>query len=207
MAVPEEVIYDSREELLFSFYVEELLRGGWLMKADYQPAPFELSDAFKTDIFHSVGENTTPKEITLLRPHMYTADWLFTWNKEAEGIFFYSAGDNVKSKTKKSLSLPYFVAQNLQTYIDVKGKSSGRNNTSAVTFPLNQKWVMSKYGVYVQKVIVSLDESGVFAKTFTPHHIVVSEVYKVNGKGYNKGDSKLKYQPISIDSYGYRNLP
>ena len=36
--------YESKEELLFSSYVSELLEGGWLKKASHQPDSFVLSD-------------------------------------------------------------------------------------------------------------------------------------------------------------------
>ncbi len=83
--------------------------------------------------------------------------------------------------------------------MDVKGGTGsffGKNNNSAITFSTNQKWVYSKFGVYVQKIAITLDDKGLFARTFTPRQVVIDEKYKTNRIGkWEIGDSKLKYIP------------
>lgn len=67
-------------------------------------------------------------------------------------------------------------------------------------FPIIQKWLMSK-GTFVQKVVVTLDEKGIFSRSFTPRSVIANEVYKKNCKFGKEGDSKLKYEPKLIEQW------
>ncbi len=76
-----------------------------------------------------------------------------------------------KSRYFKYFTGGYFELSNkFNSYvsiIDVKGIFNGRNNTSAITFPLNQKWVFQKTGDIVQKVIpIKLFEDTFFPKRY-----------------------------------------
>ena len=60
---------------------------------------------------------------------------------------------------------------------------------------------MRQYGDFVQKVVISLDEKGLFYRTFTPLTVIENEVYQTNGKTWVRGESKLKYKPKTLDEY------
>lgn len=81
----------------------------------------------------------------LLRKHVYTPDWI---------IEFTTVPDFMKQ----------FHIVNKMWVVDIKGSFNGARNTSAITFPLNQKWMYQRYGIYVDKII----PKELFENTFTP---------------------------------------
>ena len=115
----------------------------------------------------------------------------------------YNKGVYPYSKANKDNFVPFKAANSDEpySYIDVKGESVGRNNSSAITFPINQKYVMQQFDVFIQKITVSLSEKGIFAKTFTPRQVIIDEVYKVNCKTGKIGESKIKYQPVLLEQF------
>ena len=84
------------------------------------------------------------------------------------------------------------------TWVDVKGTFSGAHGLAK--FSIIQKWLLTN-GTFIQKVVVSLDEKSIFAKTFTPRTIVSQEVYKKDCRYGKEGDSKLKYEPRLLEHY------
>ena len=154
--------------------------------------------------------------VELLKPKHYTADWLIEWHQDADKKLIWTLLDELNAKptvNKKDHPENYipFYHNDLITVVDVKGGAGsmfGRSNTSAVTFSTNQKWVYDKHGIYVQKVVITLDAKGLFARTFTPRQVIVDEVYKKDmrdrkkgGWKWRAGDSKLKYTPIILEEY------
>jgi len=195
---------DSREEEWFSWYLEELEQAGYLRWCMYQPTSFELSSPAT---LLGLSEQRTTKEVTvhLFKDHKYTADWRIEWNENAEGLFYWQTGRRYKGRfhsfsDKTRAEYIPFLVYNGMTYVDVKGGFIGRNNTSAVTFPLNQKWVYDKFDQIVQKVVISDDTKGLFYRTFTPKKVLESHVYKTD-RSAPAGSSKLKYEPITLEQY------
>ena len=195
---------DSREEQLFLYYIEELKEHGYIAEAVYHPQSYELAPETYVQAFTATKKGNGYKDIPLLKKHVYTADWSILWNPIAKGIFYWEKGGVYKegffpySSRKHDNYIPFY---GMKSVVDIKGGFVGRNNTSGITFPLNQKWVMRQYGDLVQKVVVSLDSKGLFYKTFTPRVVIENEVYQTNGKTWTKGESKLKYEPITLDEY------
>lgn len=198
--------FDSKEELLFSYYISELLDKGFLLGAEYQPKSFELSIEATVEALESNKKSETIKSITLMRSHAYRCDWCLKWDDSARGILFWEKGGSYSKnffpyrKTHAQNFIPFYAENNI-SYIDVKGEAAFNSNNSAITFPVNQKWTLDKFGIFVQKIVVSLSEKGIFARTFTPRSVVVSEVYKVKTKKNDVGDSKLKYEPILLEQW------
>lgn len=203
--------YASREEKWFSYYVNELKEHGFLSHVIYQPRPFILSKEVTVEAVIAKKNTKTTKTITLCRSSQYTADWLLIWTDKARGVFFWeSNGEYCNNffpyrKSHHSNFIPFY-AKDKVSVVDIKGGFVGRNNSSGVTFSHNQKWVMQVYDVFVQKIVVSLDEKGLFYRTFTPRTVVFTEVYKkdyVRNKKLiaKEGDSKLKYQPTLIEQW------
>lgn len=197
--------YASNEEKFFHLYVTELLDGGWLKSATYQPDSFVLTEAVLASMMIEKKNCSDIKDIKLMNGHSYTADWKLVWNKKADGVFYwlgmgvYKQGAYPFSKPRADYFVPFKAEVdehgNAFSIIDVKGEATGRNNSSAITFPLNQKMLYDKEGLFVQKVVVSLSDKGLFARTFTPIDVITQEVYKRDCKFGKKGETKLKYQP------------
>ena len=200
------VKYDSKEERYFSYYVDELLEAGYLVSAEYHPTPFELCSETTVLARTTKRNKSVDKSIKLTGKHVYTADWRLIWNMNADVKMYWCEFDEKSEFYSVEVfhELPDGRVRAL-SHVDVKGGFKGKNNNSAITFPINQKWVMDKFGIFVQKIIVSTDKKSIFAKTFTPKKVVEEEVYKKDNikRGIKAGDSKLKYKPISLEQYVY----
>lgn len=199
--------YDSKEELMFSYYVSELLEGGWLHSAEYHPKSFDISEPRKAFAYVRNGHRNDLVWIELAKKHSYTADWKLVWNPKSAGIFYWETG-GVYNKCFYPFNnnfadnfVPFYAqhkSEGLVSVIDVKGEFGGSNNTSAITFPINQKVITD---IFVQKVIVSLTIKSIFARTFTPRQVIIDEVYKKDYGTHKAGDTKLKYEPRLIEQW------
>lgn len=180
--------YDSLEEVHFSWYLEQLVEAGVIKYWKYHPKPFILSDKVSCTYEMELKTKIVNKEIFLLHDHEYTADFIIYWNPSYEGIFFYNISNN------KDPRKAYFVAQKEKNYtvVDVKGQFIGPRNTTAVTFPLNQKWVYQKYGILVQKVI----PKKLFHDTFVPDRYLLTDVSMKNRKV--NGNKRTLYEYLDL---------
>ena len=179
----------SDEELYFYWWLEEL-KSKKLCNYIYEPEVFSL---FKGDkhIIKFKSCSITPRSVN------YTPDFIIKWSEKLRGILFSIAETN----DKKSVFVAFVRDSNLISYIDVKGGfTRGRgSNSSAITFPLKQKWMLQKYNIYVQKIIpVGIFnkkkniQEGLFVETFTPAK------YMITAKGHQR---ELKYSPCMINKY------
>lgn len=197
--------FASKEEKLFSYYVGELLEHGHLIEATYQPEPFILSKDVIVHAYEKKKDKNVLIDVKLTRGSSYRADWCLLWSSEAEGIFYweqggiYRAGFYPYRKARAGNFIPFF-AENCVSYVDIKGGFVARNNTSGVTFPVIQK-ILSHKGTFVQKVVVSLDEKGIFQRSFTPRNVIRDEVYKRDYKEFKARESKLRYEPKLIEHF------
>ena len=203
-------MFASKEEEWFNEYVQELVAEGYIEYFTYQPDSIELAPEASVHARTATKSGRVDESIVLAKKVSYTPDWKIYWSNKAFGMFFWEQ-DGVYPKhfypyrkANHDAFIPFY-AENNVSVIDVKGEFIGRSNTSAITFPILQKWLLSK-GIYVQKVVVSLGEKGLFNRTFTPVKIIHDEVYKndykKNGNIVAKaGESKLKYKPIILEQY------
>lgn len=152
--------YDSKEEIYFSWYLDELFEGGYIAEYDYQPPAFDLSDRETYSWIKVLKTKNKAVESTLLQPHTYTADFCIKWNICATKRFITMSG--------KKLAFPFYVSENI-TWIDIKPVHDLHNMTRQ--FHINQKWVYQRYGVYVQKIIIQK----LFEKTFTPARYLLTD--------------------------------
>jgi hypothetical protein len=145
------------------------------------------------------------KEYVLVKEKSYTPDFIVEWTDKAKGIFVFREGDLLVNS-----NVPFFFVynnedeiDNMTSYIEIKG-SYTKQLTSSITFPDRQVMMLTKYGIYVQKVI-PYDLSGkvksLFSTTFTPSDVITNEVYKVKTKNYKVGESKLKYPVRTLKEF------
>ena len=117
----------------------------------YHPSSFLLSDRQTVKVTKQLKTKTKIIDKFLLHPHRYTPDFVF-YKLDPLDQFDHGLTD-----CKKGI-----------IFVDVKGVfSGGRNNNSSITFPISQKWVYDKYGVYVNKVV----PEKFFKKTFVPKSV------------------------------------
>jgi hypothetical protein len=184
--------YKNKEELYFSYYLDELKKYDIIDSYTYEEETFKLSEDIKythmkyTQLKTKVKKQAITK--SLLKPCTYTPDFIILANSPTDGFFNIAANN------------PIFISTNdLKCYVDVKGMFAGRTNSTQYTFPLKQKWMYQKYNIYTNKVV----PEKLFAKTFTPKKVIEEEIFKRDNvkKGIKKGDSKLKFEVKTIEEY------
>ena len=178
--------FDSKEELYFKWFVEELLAFDVISDYKYHPKPFVLSTGFEYDVYAKSKPTKKPRTLSLLQNHEYTSDFVLNWTPKLKGILWEPISsvhhDSMKNfpfiaNYNKALDMHYSV-------IDVKGSFIGPHNTTAITFPLNQKWVWEKYNIYVNKIVThpritkagaSIPSNALFLKTFVPDRFLLTD--------------------------------
>lgn len=161
--------FDSVGEMHFYWWCEELQDLGLIHSIELQPQPFLLSDKvissymkpMKKDLNHHVDK-------TILNGHEYTADLFITWDKSVENLLVFKHGDPFPVQNKSTLDL-LKCERTLEMYIEVKPAFDQNNMTRLAV--LNQKWVMEKFGVFVNIVI----PEKLFDKTFTPQRFLTTD--------------------------------
>ena len=168
--------FDSSEEKYFDWYLQTLLNNGFIKSYDFNTLSWDLSSK-KTYEWEKKMKLVPNKimETTILHPHIYTPDVVVEWNQNAKNLFYQNLEDNEKITT-------YFYAQDDVSRWEIKGDFDYQNMTRLAR--VNIKWVMEKYGIYVQ--IVSPNKT--FNKTFTP------ERYLLTDKSFKP--RKLKYKNV-----------
>ena len=198
--------YDSNEELWFTYYLDELKVAGFISEWKSQPQEYVLSEPVVYTWLQKFKTKDKLKSSALLQGHKYTPDFTVSWNSCARNIFFNTIDGGVNLK-----NVPFFAhSGNNISIVDVKPAFDMNNMTRL--FIINQKWVMEKYGIYVQKIIISKETkhyhqvgnkkkkvcshstwAGLFPKTFTP------ERYFLTDGGMKP--RKIRYNAIRLNEY------
>jgi hypothetical protein len=170
--------FDSKEELWFSWYIDELIANGYVVRAEYHNPVFDLSERIAVPSLKR--RKRIDKEISrfVFYPHTYTPDFTIIWTDiglkyfcQLDRIFRFNTDGYFEINRHKSYD-------ELVSIVDTKGAFSGPHNNAAVTFPLNQKWVYSKYQNIVQKIVPGT----LFDNTFYPERYLMND----EGTGYRK---------------------
>jgi len=169
--------YDSKEEIYFLWYLDELQAAGYINFYRYQPEPFSLFPPVKYNWIKQLKTKKKEMTTTLLRAHSYQADFAIYWVKKAKDIFF-----NFNKITDAPFIEKYYVS-----FIDVKPAHDMQNMTRL--FHINQKWVHQRHGVYVQKIV----PQELFKSTFTPER-------------YRYTDKSLKPRKIDFDAIELKEI-
>lgn len=138
------VEYASEEEKYFAAWVKEAKENGLILDEKYQPTPFKLSE--KVQFIDRYLKNGKPNYKHLLFEHTYQPDWIIVWSRKAIELGFCSIlNDHI---VEKGILFANRKNGSVYSVIDVKGGFAQNDR-----FPLNQKWVYSTRGIYVNKVI------------------------------------------------------
>lgn len=185
----EKGIYRSNEEVYFSWYLDELIKYGYVSWYKYESRKFKLLDEVKGTWDRKLKNGkVVATELHLLQDVEYTPDFEICFTEKALGIFC----TGIPSRNR-----PYFVGVEvdpiLNEYIvlvDVKGKSF-INATSSISFSFTQKLMWDKLKIYVQKVV----PQSLFNKTFTPSRYL----YTDGGGAFR--NSKTMKNVVNIKDY------
>lgn len=155
--------FKSDEELYFSWWLDELKEKCIIIRWEYEYLSYLLSPCVK--------QLVNGKSKTLLQEHSYTPDFHIIWN--------VNYTDKLGLRLQKE--------DMLGSLVDVKGGYS--NNFNDMRFPLNQKWLYYKYGLYVNKIIPvsgfrinskkqKVLKKCLFSETFTPKKYLLTATGK-----------------------------
>lgn len=182
------MIFDSKEELYFSWYLDELKDAGYIEKYESQPESYVLS----APLFYEYDKHLKTKTKTivkkLMQEHIYTADFKIVWSEKARNIFF-----NTEANRVDLTKAPFIAADgNAVSIVEIKPLFDQNNMTRL--FTINQKWLCQRHGIYAQKIIVDKKNGkGLFAETFTPIRYLLTDK--------SLKPRKLKYTPKILTEY------
>ena len=186
--------YESPEEAYVSWYLDELVGGGYVKEYEHQPHSWPLSHNKKYKWIKQLKTKEKYMASTLLQQHVYTPDFEVIWHKEEPGIksIFYKELPCVGVSKKnpfwaRESTLLYDYTRFVVSTWEVKPLFD-RNNMTRL-FTINQKWVYDKYGVYVQKII----PQKLFKDTFTPARYLLTDS--------GKQKRKLNFTPRTLEEY------
>jgi hypothetical protein len=182
--------YENPGEMYARWYFEELIEHGFVKRINREAETMlVLPKQTHYKVKHNKVKKDTADRITLLPDISYTYDFRVIWTKKAVNIFteIYVEG------APFMFDVPPFISHLIKiddvnefvSYIDVKphaaaAKFGGGNLASFYTFPFVQKFLMHKYGLYINKMVpTNTGKHGIttcmFAKTFVPNRYLFTD--------------------------------
>ena len=164
--------YASKEEIYFSWFLDDLKKSGHIEYVYYQPQTFVLIQAPKYKWTQLNKKSTTGKMGNIMDSLKYTPDFLIAWSKKGIEDYVYVINEeniSVRSRNRKPFVTTKTSGNNLISYIDTKGTSSKFGDH--VKFPVMQKVIYFTKGIYVEKIV----PKKLFAKTFYPERYLLTD--------------------------------
>jgi len=140
--------FDSPEEIEMYQWCEEAKNADILIDFIYQPPSYTLSTKQTYEVQKQLKTKVRIDERELLKPHIFTADFMLISNIKHDFFRF-----------KINYDTNFY-----ESTIDIKGNFSQFHDGKL--FAVNQKWLYDKHGVYVNKVI----PEELFKKTWVPEN-------------------------------------
>jgi len=160
--------FDSKEELYFSWYLNQLRNQGYIDswdKFENVNDPYPLTEGLVWDYVKPMKRVEDKQlEQVILAPSSYTPDFKIWWNPKARGIFVTDL--NIGSTEK--IATP-FISQDSISIIETKGNHDNNNMTRLAIN--NIKFVYQKFGVFINMVKVPT----IFKNTFTPDRYLLTD--------------------------------
>lgn len=180
----EGIAYESYNELHFLYWVKELKSAGYIEHIERSPS-YILTEGlsnFYTEQNKRKSTGTTKTQM-LLRPSVYTPEFIITWNIHRYRDFVWLLGSG--SKCDRNL-----VGKNengkILTWIECKSRFDFQNLTRL--FINNQKFIYRIHGIFVNLVKIP----DFFQKTFTPNDYLKTSTGK---------PKKIKFETITLNQY------
>lgn len=182
----QEVKYDSEFEKLFQMWICEALTHDYIIKAEYHPESYVLSQpvfrpCWKQD---NKGKWKLSKE-EVFGKVVYTLDWRITWSEKAlkRGLIGILKGDRRMSEF--GLMAQETKSGNYVSFIDVKPPvKNGGHNASYRDFAIKAPLVYQMNGHYLQSIVpinAKKPEDCFFSRTWTPKEYLFRS--RKDGKG------------------------
>ena len=201
--------FKSKEELYFSYYLEELKESGFIDDWGYEIHKWVLTDKVEMVYLKMMKSKTKADSKFLLHPSSITSDFTVFWNRKAENIFYSNPNIPVKDINKIPFVLKHIKPISLISELESKQAYTFKANTSDVSFPYKQKFVYDKLNIFIQKIVpfnLKPKPVSLFYNTFVPKKALEDEVYKQRVKKKDKvihspGDSKFKFTPRTLEQF------
>jgi len=159
--------HDSKEEIYFSWYLNELQECGIVERYDYQEYDYLLS--YRVKVTQEVQLKTKKKYIhrALLREQTYSPDFVIRF-KEGPCLNRFVENYDYQNITRLPKSIPFLCfSKSYTSIVDIKPIFE-RQSSRKRAFSLIQSWLYQKDHVYVQPIIYQ----NLFAMTFTPERFL-----------------------------------
>lgn len=180
-------IFASDEEWYISWWVEDLIKDGYIKSVEYQPKSFELHDGLYNSHIIPMKRVEDKVEVqAILQPHIYTCDVRVVWTDKAEELFYWHVGLYGVKKTKFQFHAG-LEHDGMVTYFEVKAEFDKMNMNRLAG--INIKWVQQKYNVVVEMI----KPNTLFKNTFTPDRFLLTN------KSFKP--RTIKYETRSIARY------
>lgn len=187
-------LFDSEQERYYSWWLDELVKAGFVDHYKLQPSPFALGAKTIHTYLQQLKTKTKVVEETIMRPHVYTPDARIVWTAQAENIFVTtnSFDQKIYKRQYQQLDIGHGDPGALHSYTEVKPAFDMQNMTRLMV--LNQKWVWQRYGTYIN--IRKIPNH--FEQTFTPIRYMFTnktgEPRKLNYKAQTLNEFLEKWQ-------------
>lgn len=179
---------DSLEELAFCQWCHELQETGFIEKVE-RGKSYQLTDGYskvwKETIHLKTKDKIVDKKQVILKPSIYTPDFLIYWNKK--GLDKFCSNIFLDIKCDKIFINDIMLTDNHFTTVEVK-PIYDQNNMERLCIN-NQKFLFDKYFIYVN-IIKPTD---LFEKTFTPKEYLLTTK--------TKQKRKLNFEVRSLNEY------
>ncbi len=182
--------FDSKEEMYFQWWIDDLVSAGYIDEVVYQPEPFITSDKITYTFKKQLKTKTKIIEKVLSGERRYTPDYKIYWTDKAKGLI-YKEIDHQPIDNPNAIFWASSDDQGFFTIIEVKGGYDQGNMTRLAR--INIDLVHNRYGQYIELVRVSNSKNSFFDKTFTPSRFIFTDAKKAR--------RKLKYEPKSLNEF------
>lgn len=182
------IMMDSKEEVYFSHWLDEMKDAGFIEKWAYVTKPIQITPALKITYHKRTQLKTKSKEetkvFTLLHDLEYTPDFKIKWSKNGMNKLVSIMYEDGNFDPKK-----YFCSEDgiggYTSLVEIKPKFDMHGKTAR--FSVLQKILWTFKGIFVDLII--LDD--LFKDTFMPGAIMDDFKYKKNPTGRNRGKKKV----------------
>lgn len=208
-------------EIYFEWWLMELQKKGLVKKFEREPETLVvLQPSIIYSTLHFVKKDSTFVSHNLCNTSSYTRDYDVLFHRSLLDKFIgylvpiekncYSLQElHKRTKGDSFFDFTYYYVQNpkeinsdwITVSFDVKPPASALRFSaklgSSREFPYNQKLVLERYGIYVNKVIPVGSKECLFNKTFMPQRYLFTD----SGKQERKINPKFHKEIITIDQW------
>ena len=184
-STPTDQQVDSKEEMYFVWYLEELVATGFVK--DFRRCPtYQLGIPIQKQYIKPMKKvEDKILEQTIMKPHEYTPDYIIMWERESVGVLCTDIDDIFDKHVSK------FICQKdgdeYYSHVEIKGGYDRFGRTDKMQISI--KWLFQKMGIFTNLIKMPM----LFEQTFTPKR------YHFTDK--KKEPRKIKWETKSILQY------